>query len=104
MLLLDGRQCAVSLISKDASDSVGAERERELPRYTSVDAISDALHWFVLESRWQPTLWVTIATSIQPALSGSVTVEGDRAALLRIMQIVTSAVRVVIASPKATSA
>ena len=61
-----------------------------------------ALHQLVQESRWQLTLWVTVATSIKPASNGLVTVEGDRAILLGIMQIVTSTVRVDVTSTKSS--
>ena len=68
--------------------------------YTFNDAI--ALHQMVQESRWQPTLWITVATSIKPASNGLVTAEGDRAVLLGIMQIFTSTVRVDVISTKSS--
>ena len=79
---------------------MGAERERRCLGTPLPTRSPDRLALVCAGISLAAHLHVTVATSTKPAMSGSVTVEVDRAVLLRIMQIVTSAVRDVIASPK----
>ena len=89
MILLDGRQCAVSLISKDDGAIQWVPSKSELPLYTSVDSI---FRCFALVCAR-----ILLATHVMGHGShlhkACLEWEGDRAVFSKIMQITTSSVR-----------